>query len=162
MWQVWSCGLVHCPGGNATVPILRVLASSDGISSWTLLKPQHSNPNPNPLANQTPWLPWISYATQKLMLSSSFLVTSKALKLDFDLVISVERSWFSDCKFWSCSRNSSSSCVWENLWTLSLSDQLAVLLLSAISFVLRSTRHSKSWKEEDFNKFGKWWDQAEE
>ena len=32
----------------------RVLASSDGISSLTPLKPQHSNPypNPNPLANQ--------------------------------------------------------------------------------------------------------------
>ena len=35
-------------------PTWRVLASSDGISSWTPLKPQHSNPNlkPNPLANQ--------------------------------------------------------------------------------------------------------------
>ena len=41
---------MHCPGGNATDPIWRVLASSDGISSWTPLKPQH--PNPNPLANQ--------------------------------------------------------------------------------------------------------------
>ena len=52
--QGWSCGLVYCPGGNATVPIWRVLASSQGISSWTPLKPQHSNPNPNPkpLANQ--------------------------------------------------------------------------------------------------------------
>ena len=31
-----------------------MLASSDGISSWTPLKPQHSNPNPkpNPLTNQ--------------------------------------------------------------------------------------------------------------
>ena len=52
LWQGWSCGLVHCPGGNATGPIRRVLASSDGISSWTPLKPQHSNHNPNPLANQ--------------------------------------------------------------------------------------------------------------
>ena len=43
---------MHCPGGNATDPIWRVLASSDGISSWTPLKPQLSNPNPNPLANQ--------------------------------------------------------------------------------------------------------------
>ena len=51
LWQGWSCGLVHCPGGNATDLIWRVLASSDGISSWTPLKPQHSNPNPNPLAN---------------------------------------------------------------------------------------------------------------
>ena len=70
------------PGGNATDPILKLLASSDGISSWTPLKPQHSNPNPNSLANQlwsidfltsshtsrhpsqTPCLRWISYATQ--------------------------------------------------------------------------------------------------
>ena len=29
-----------------------MLASSDGISSWTPLKPQHSNLNPNSLANQ--------------------------------------------------------------------------------------------------------------
>ena len=47
LWQGWSCGLVYCPGENATDPIWRVLASS-----WTPLKPQHSNPNPNPLANQ--------------------------------------------------------------------------------------------------------------
>ena len=43
---------MHCPGGNTTDPIWRVLASSEGISSRTPLKPQHSNPNPNPLANQ--------------------------------------------------------------------------------------------------------------
>ena len=35
---------MHCPGGNATDPIRRVLASSDEISSWTPLKPQHSIP----------------------------------------------------------------------------------------------------------------------
>ena len=52
LWQGWSCGLVHFSGGNATDPIWRVLASSDGISFWTPLKPQHSNPNPNPLVNQ--------------------------------------------------------------------------------------------------------------
>ena len=52
LWQGWSGGLVHCPGGNATDPISRVLASFLGISSWTPLRPQHSNPNPNPLANQ--------------------------------------------------------------------------------------------------------------
>ena len=54
LWQGCSCGLVYCPGGNATEPIWRVLAFSDRISSWTPLKPQHSNfsPNPNPLANQ--------------------------------------------------------------------------------------------------------------
>ena len=43
---------MHCPGGNATDPIWRVLASSDRISSWTPLKPQHTNPNPKPLTNQ--------------------------------------------------------------------------------------------------------------
>ena len=41
---------MHCPSGNATDPIWRVLVSSNRISSWTPLKPQHSNPNP--LANQ--------------------------------------------------------------------------------------------------------------
>ena len=43
---------MYCPVGNATDPIWRVLASSLGISSRTTLKPPHSNPNPNPLANQ--------------------------------------------------------------------------------------------------------------
>ena len=51
-WQGCSCRLVPCPSGNATDPIWRVLAYSDGISSWTPLKPQHSNPNPNHLTNQ--------------------------------------------------------------------------------------------------------------
>ena len=44
LWQGWSCGLMHCPSGNATDPIWRVMASSLGISSWTPLKPQHSIP----------------------------------------------------------------------------------------------------------------------
>ena len=48
--ELWTGAF--CPGGNATDPFWRVLATSDGISSWTPLKPQHSNPNPNPLANQ--------------------------------------------------------------------------------------------------------------
>ena len=51
-WKSGRCGLVHCPGWNATDPIWRVLVSSVGISCWTPLKPQHSNPNPNPLANK--------------------------------------------------------------------------------------------------------------
>ena len=46
-----GCGLVHCPDGKTTDPIWRVLASYLGISSRTPLKPQHSNTNPNPLAN---------------------------------------------------------------------------------------------------------------
>ena len=40
---------MHCPSGNGTDLIWRVLAYSDGISSWTPLKPQHSNPNPCPV-----------------------------------------------------------------------------------------------------------------
>ena len=52
LWHGWSCGLVHCPGGNTTYLIWRVLVSSDGISPWTPLKPQHSYLNPNRLANQ--------------------------------------------------------------------------------------------------------------
>ena len=43
---------MYCLSGNATEPIWRVLASSDGIASWTLLKPHHSNPNPYRLAYQ--------------------------------------------------------------------------------------------------------------
>ena len=35
---------MHCPAGNATDPIWRVLASFQGISSWTPLKPKHSIP----------------------------------------------------------------------------------------------------------------------
>ena len=40
---------MHCPGGIATDPIWRVLVFSIGISFWTPLKPQHSNPNPKPI-----------------------------------------------------------------------------------------------------------------
>ena len=43
---------MYCTAGNYTDPIWKVLVSSDGISFWTPLKPQHSNLNPNPLANQ--------------------------------------------------------------------------------------------------------------
>ena len=35
---------MNCPGGNAADPIWRVLASSDGMSSWTPFKPKHSIP----------------------------------------------------------------------------------------------------------------------
>ena len=89
---------MHCPGGNATEPIWRVLASSPGIFFCTSLKPQHSNPNPypNPLSNQlwsidflTPpktshhpsqnaYLTWISYAVQKLMLDSYKMVQKQS------------------------------------------------------------------------------------
>ena len=102
LWQGWNCGLVYCPARNATDPIWRMLASSDGICSWTPLRPQRSHPNPihnpNPLANQlwcidfltpptplhhpsqTPCLPWISYTTSKLMLDSCKMVQN-SLKL---------------------------------------------------------------------------------
>ena len=89
LWQGWNCGLVYCPGGNATDPIWRVLASSQGISCWTPLKPQHSNPNPNPLANQIWWvdflttpipliIPYRFPATQKLMLDSCKMVEQQS------------------------------------------------------------------------------------
>ena len=52
LWQGLSCRLMYCPGVNASDPIWRVLASSDRISSWTPLKPEHTNPNHNPLVNQ--------------------------------------------------------------------------------------------------------------
>ena len=37
---------MHCLGGNATDPVWRVLASSQGISSCISLKPQHSTLTP--------------------------------------------------------------------------------------------------------------------
>ena len=52
LWQGWRCGLVHCPAGNGTDPIWKVLTSSDRIAFWTPLKPPHSNLNPNRLADQ--------------------------------------------------------------------------------------------------------------
>ena len=54
---------MYCPGGNATDPIWRALASYDGISSWNPLKPQHSNPNPNPLANQLWGIDFLTHPT---------------------------------------------------------------------------------------------------
>ena len=79
LWQGWSCGLVYCPAGNATDPISIVLAPSDRIYSWTPLKPQHSNPELfglnsgvlsfylRHLSFPHNSLPWISYATQKML-----------------------------------------------------------------------------------------------
>ena len=68
---------MHCPAGNATDPIWRVLASSNGISSWTPLKPQHSKPNPKPnlkpLVNQL-WC--IDFLTPLALLFSSSLADS--------------------------------------------------------------------------------------
>ena len=67
LWQGQSCRLVHCPAGNATDPIWRVLASSDGISSWTPLKPQHSNPNPNPLGSQLWYIDFLTLSTHLII-----------------------------------------------------------------------------------------------
>ena len=54
---------MYCPAGNATDPIWRVLASSDGISPWTPLKPQHRNPKPYPLANQVWFIDFLTPPT---------------------------------------------------------------------------------------------------
>ena len=62
---------MHCPGVNATDPIWRVLASSLGISPWTPLKPQHSNHNPNPLANQIWRIDFLTPPTPLIILTDS-------------------------------------------------------------------------------------------
>ena len=41
-----------------------MLALSDGISSWTPLKPQHSNPNPNTLPNQLWYIDFLTPPTR--------------------------------------------------------------------------------------------------
>ena len=70
---------MHYPDGNATEPIQRVLASSQGISSWTPLKPQHSYPNPNPLANQLWFIDFLTPPTPLIRLPA-FLESLMALK----------------------------------------------------------------------------------
>ena len=88
---------MHFPGGNATDPIWRVLASPDGISSWTPLKLQHRNSNskPQPLANQ--------------LRSIIFLTPPTHLIIDYRLPAFLEslmplKNW---C--WICARCSKSS-----------------------------------------------------
>ena len=76
---------MYCPGGNATDPIWRVLASSDRISCWTPLKPQHSNLNH--LANQL-WC--IDFLTPP-HLSSSLTDSLPSLNLLFH---SKTNAWF--------------------------------------------------------------------
>ena len=58
---------MHCPAGNATDPIWIVLASALRISSWTSLKLQHSNPNPNPLANQLRCIDFLTPPTPQII-----------------------------------------------------------------------------------------------
>ena len=62
---------MYCPGGYATNPIWIVLASSLGISSGTPLKPQHSNPNPNTLANQLWCIDFFTPSTHSSSLTDS-------------------------------------------------------------------------------------------
>ena len=75
---------MHCPAANATDPIWRVLASSDGISSLTPLKPQHSNPNPNPLANQLWYIDFLTPPTPLIIPHRlpAFLESLMPLKID--------------------------------------------------------------------------------
>ena len=75
---------MHCPGENATELIWRELASSDGISSWTPLKPQHSNPNPNPLANHLWCFDFLTHLTPLLIPHRllAFLESLMPLKTD--------------------------------------------------------------------------------
>ena len=84
LWQGWSSGLVNCHAGNSTDPIWRVLASSDGISSWTPLKPQHSNPKPNSnlLANQLWFIDFLTPPTPLIIPHrlSAFLESLKPLQ----------------------------------------------------------------------------------
>ena len=77
---------MHCPGVNATDPIWRVPASSLGISSWTPLKPQYSNPNPNLnlncLANQLWFIDFLTPPTPLIIPQrpSAFLDSLMLLK----------------------------------------------------------------------------------
>ena len=132
---------MQCPGGNATDPIWRVLASSDGISSGTPLKPQHSNPNP--LANQlwcsdllTPPRPliipyilpvfleslmplknwWSIHARwfkSSLKHSIRFCGIFPSLKQNFNAYRSFKLSWRPDCisKFTSCDNQALVGCI---------------------------------------------------
>ena len=76
---------MHCPAGNATDLIWRVLASSNRISSWTPLKPQHSNPRP--LADQL----WCIDSLLPQHLSSSLTDSLPSLNL---LCHSKPHAWF--------------------------------------------------------------------
>ena len=82
LWRGWSCGLVHSPGRNPTDPIWRVQASSDRMSSWTPLKTQHSNPNPNPLTNQLSYIDFLTPPTPLIITHglSAFLESLMPLK----------------------------------------------------------------------------------
>ena len=137
LWQVLSCGLVYFLGGNTTEFIWRFVVSSLGIFSWTPLKPKHSNPNPNPLANnscvrlpysshtshhpsETRCLPWIPYATQKQMLDSCIMVQKQSEAFHTFL-------WHFSCSlkqnFIAFRSSKVSDCIFEihHLWQLGFS-----------------------------------------
>ena len=94
---------MHCPRGNATGPIWRALASSLGISGGTPLKPQHSNPNPNPLANQLWCIDFLTPPTP--------LMIPHRLPVFLDSLIPL-KNWYSIHGRWSksCLKNSIRFC----------------------------------------------------
>ena len=83
-----------CKCGNTIDPIWRVLRSSIRISSWTPLKPQHSNPNPNPkrLANQLWCIDFLTPPT--------FFIISHRLPAFFEPLMSL-KNWCSIHARWS-------------------------------------------------------------
>ena len=131
---------MYCAGGNATDPIWRVLASSDGISSWTPLEPQHSNPkpkpNPSPLANQlwsidflTPPTPLIiphrllAFLESLMPLKNWCSIHARCSKSSLNPILYVSVAFFSSLKqnfiaYHSSKESSSPDCIFENhqLW----------------------------------------------
>ena len=116
--QGWSCGLVHCPGGNATEPIWRVLASSNGISSWTPLKPQHSIPS------------WLSVQWESRACRSCQCFQKKGSSKVCGWICSVWPSWV-----WESQHAST-----ENSFSWSLGHS------SRSSFHRRSPEHQELWE----------------
>ena len=100
-WEGWRCLLVDCRSGNATGPIWRVLASSDGISFWTPSKPQHSNPNPNPLPNQLCCIDFLTPPTPLIIPHRfpAFIESLMPLKQNFIAYHSSKVSWRPDYIF---------------------------------------------------------------
>ena len=71
LWQRWSCWLVHCPSWKCHWPDLKRAGLFQGISSWTPFKPQHSNLNPNPLANHLWCIDFLTPPTPLIILTYS-------------------------------------------------------------------------------------------
>ena len=64
--------------------------SSDGISSWTPLKPQQSNPNPNPLANHLWCIDFLTPPTP--------LIIPHRLPAFFESLIPLKKLMLDSCK----------------------------------------------------------------